>query len=202
MQCPRQHAEVVGLVDNIISGVSEHPEIFTLCDAGVLQAKRIKFEQDSAALLDAQSKVAIAASAKLESFRQLQQEMKNQIKLGTVDTCGNPTELSFIGWGTKREPQQIDIPSSPTNLRITAQGDKGMLCLVWDKPRGGGPVRSFIIERKQFNGNWSEWQFAGTSYNSDVKLTKQPIGIKLEYQVRAGNSSGQSYPSNTVAVVL
>jgi len=119
-----------------------------------------------------------------------------------------------------------------------------MICLSWrksrytgDKPRGGGPARSYIIERKFYGRqrtedgglpaeapakaglmtddgttnnerrtmnkkDWSEWQFAGTSYNSDVKLTKQSIGIKLWYQVRAGNASGQSMPTNTVAVVL
>jgi len=210
MQCPRQQAEVVGLVDNIINGVSEHPEIFTLCDANALQEKRNKFEQDGLALAEAESRVAIAAAAKLESFRQLQEEMKNQIKLGVVNTRYNPEQLVYIGWGTKRDPQQIEIPSSPVNLRITAQGteggpepDNGMLCFVWDKGRtNGGPVRSYIIERKQFNGDWSQWQFADTSYNNEIKLTKQPIGIKLWYQVRAGNASGQSGPTNTVAVVL
>jgi len=202
MRYPRQHSEVVGLVDNIINGVSEHPDIFPHNDPIALQAKRDKFEQDRAALIDAESQVAIAAAAKLESFRQLEQEMKNQIKLGVVDNTNTPENLSFIGWGTKRAPQQIEIPSSPTNLRITAQSYDGMVCFIWNKSRRGGPVRSYTIERKQFNGNWSEWQLAGSSYNSDAKLTKQPIGIKLEYQVRAGNSSGQSCPTNTIGVVL
>jgi len=133
----------------------------------------------------------------------LQTEMKKQIKLGTVDNVNTPENLSFIGWGTKRPPSRIEIPAPPGNLRITAQGDNGMLCLVWEKGRtNGGPVRSHIIERKQFNGNWSEWQFVGSSFNNEIKLTKQPIGIKLEYQVRAGNASGQSCPSNTISVVL
>ncbi len=203
MQIPRQQAQFVELADHIINGITEHPEIFTICNAAILEAKRVKFQQQAANLIDAESKVAIAAAAKLESYRDLQQEVKNLIKLCTVVTCGNPAELSYIGWGTKRAPRQIEIPASPGNLRITAQGDNGMLCLVWEKGRNnGGPVRSFNVERRQFNGNWSEWQLAGTSYNSDIKLTKQPIGLKLEYQVRAGNSSGQSMPTNTVSVVL
>jgi len=44
--------------------------------------------------------------------------------------------------------------------------------------------------------------FVGNSFNSEIKLTKQPIGCKLEYQVRAGNASGQIFPSNTISVVL
>jgi hypothetical protein len=31
---------------------------------------------------------------------------------------------------------------------------------------------------------------------------EQPLGIKLEYRVIAANHSGESYPSNTIIVVL
>jgi hypothetical protein len=233
MQFPRQQAEVVGLVDNIINGVTEHSAIFPHCNTAVLQTARNEYEAANNALTEAESQMALAAERKLEKFKRLQQEMKKQIKLGVVDTVDNPVQLGLIGWGTKRRPQPIEIPGSPTNLKITAQGTDGTLCLVWRKPRDGGPVRSFIIERKQFgiqkaedeagrrrmadppnvslyetnhgglrNASWSEWQLAGSSYNNEVKLLKQPIGIKLEYQIRASNTAGVSLPSNTVGVVL
>jgi len=201
MRCPRQQLEVVNLVDQMINGITENPEKFPSCNASVLQADRQQFEQITAALNDAQAQVAIIAAQKLDIFKKMHKNMKCQIKLGVVDNVNSPENLSLIGWGTKRLPTTLEIPGQPGNLKITAQGE-GLLCLIWDKSKNGGPIRSFIIERKQFNGNWSEWQFAGTSYNSDAKLTKQPIGIKLEYQVRAGNASGQSWPTNTVAVVL
>jgi hypothetical protein len=202
MRYPRQQAEVVGLVDNMINGITENPQIFSHCDSVSLQNARSEYALADAALADAESKAAIAAAAKLEKFNKLQQEMKKQIKLGIVDTVDNPIQLGLIGWGTNCAPHQIEIPGSPGNLRIAAQGNDGLLCFTWDKSRSGGPVRNFIVERKQFNGNWSEWQLAGTSYNNEIKLIKQPIGIKLEYQVRASNTSGQTMPTNTVAVVL
>jgi len=234
MRYPRQQSQVVGLVDHIINGVTENPDIFPHCDAVSLQNARNEYSLANAALTDAKAQFNKAAVIKLEKFNRLQQEMKKQIKLGTVDNVDNPENLSLIGWGTKRPPSQIEIPAPPGSLKITAQssggcltaGDNGMLCLVWDKsryssekPNGHGPVRSYSIERKQFNGphnvslyetnhgglhnaSWSEWTLAGTTFNNEIKLTKQPIGCKLEYQVRAGNASGQSCPSNTVSVVL
>jgi hypothetical protein len=37
---------------------------------------------------------------------------------------------------------------------------------------------------------------------NEAKLTNQPKGAKLEYRVKAINSSGESMPSNTISVVL
>jgi hypothetical protein len=195
--------QVVELAERMIAGISEHAEKFPSCDTAGLQLLRDEFMQASAGLNDAEAQAKIAAEDKLRKFKKLQMEIKRQLKYGTADTSNNPEEVVLMGWGIRCAPQQIEIPASPGNLRITAQGDNGLLCLVWEKGKNnGGPVRSYIIERKQFNGDWSEWQFAGTSYSGNVKLTKQPIGIKLEYQVRASNTSGESYPSNTIAVVL
>ncbi len=204
MRYPRQQAEVVSLVDSMISGISEHSAIFTHCNAAALQTARNEYETANNALTDAESAMALAAERKLEKFNKLQQEMKKQIKLGVVDTVDNPVELSLIGWGTKRAPQQIEIPGSPLDLKITAQGD-GMLCLVWDKSKNGGPIRCYTIERRSFgsqNSAEGDWTLAATALNNEHKLTKQPIGCKLEYRVKAINSSGESMPGNTVSVVL
>jgi len=223
--------QVVELADRMIAGISEHPEKFPSCDTAGLQALREEFMQASVNLNDAEAQATIAAEDKLRKFKKLQTEIKRQVKYGTADSSNNPEEVVLMGWGIRRDPQQIEMPGPPGSLKITAQsaegrvGDNGMLCLVWDKSRrGGGPVRSYIIERKQFTGgDWSQWQFAGNSYNNEIKLTKQPphtflrpplmrgyesrrggfaIGVKLWYQVRAGNASGVSCPSNMVAVVL
>jgi len=130
--------------------------------------------------------------------------MKRQIKQGAVDTSNNPEEIVFMGWGLKRDPQTIDIPAQPGELKITAQGNNGLLCLVWRKGKAGGPVRCFTIERRvrPTGGQFGDWLLTATSLNNEAKLLKQPIGVQLEYKIRAINSSGESMPSNTVAVVL
>jgi hypothetical protein len=204
MRYPRQQADVAALVDNMIGGITENPAIFTHCNAIALQNARNEYALANNALTDAESAMALAAERKLEKFNKLQQEMKKQIKLGVVDTIDNPVELGLIGWGTKREPQQIDIPAQPTELKITAQGDNGLLCLVWSKGRrDGGPIRYFAIERRQLtSGGGNDWIIISTALKNEAKLVKQPTGTKLEYRVKAINSSGESMPSNTVAVVL
>jgi hypothetical protein len=203
MRYPRQQPDVVALVDQMIGGITEHSAIFTHCNAAALQTARNEYALADAALTDAESQTVLAAERKLEKFNKLQQEMKKQIKLGVVDTVDNPVELGLIGWGTKRAPQQIEIPGSPLGLKITAQGD-GLLVLVWDKSRGAGPVRCYTIERRQCNGSnpYGDWTLAATALNNEAKLTNQPTGTKLEYRVKAINSSGESFPSNTVPVVL
>ncbi len=218
MRYPRQQAEVVALVDQMIGGISEHAVLFPHCNAAALQTTRDEFEQASNALTDAESQMALAAERKLEKFNKLQQEMKNQIKLGVVDTVDNPTELSLIGWGSKRPPTPLEIPAQPTDLKIIAQGD-GMVCLVWEKLKNGGPIRCFVIEKRAFarqierpalntehrtqnENNYSDWQLVSTALNNEAKLTNQPVGCKLEYRVKAINASGESCPSNTVSVVL
>jgi len=198
MRYPRQQADVVALVDQMVGGINEHSVIFTHCNAAALQTARNEYEAANNALTDAESAMALAAERKLEKFNKLQQEMKKQIKLGVVDTADNPVQLGLIGWGIKRAPQQIDIPGQPTNLKITAQGD-GLLCLVWDKSKNGGPIRCYTIERRSNN---QDWALVSTALNNEAKLTNQPTGTKLEYRVKAINSSGESMPSNTVGVIL
>ena len=129
MRYPRQQADTVALATSMINGITEHSDIFVHCDAAALEAAREQFMLAREALVDAQAHVTMAAATKLEKYNQLQDEMKRQIKLGVVDTSNNPVQLGYIGWGPKREPQDIKPPGQPRNLRIIAQGN-GMVFLV------------------------------------------------------------------------
>jgi hypothetical protein len=79
-----------------------------------------------------------------------------------------------------------------------------MICLVWGKSKNGGPIRCYTIECRQCNGSnpYGDWMLAATALNNEAKLTNQPIGVKLEYRIKAINSTGESMPSNTISVVL
>ena len=198
MQYPRRQVQIVALVEHMIGGISEHADIFKHCDAAELQSARDDYMAANIALTDAYSKVAAAAVDKQKKLNKLQQAMKKQIKLGMVDTCGNPVELTYIGWGGKRSPQQIEKPAQPTDLKIIAQGD-AMVCLAWLKLKAGGPVRTYIIERRANN---QDWTLAATALNNEAKLIHQPTGCKLEYRVKAINTVGETTPSNSVYVVL
>jgi len=47
-----------------------------------------------------------------------------------------------------------------------------------------------------------EWRQVAISLETRGSLKRQPRGVQLEYRVKAINKSGESPPSNTVAVVL
>ncbi len=193
----------MALVDNMIGGYTNHPAEFPHHDTASLESARQRFTDAANALQEAESMVALAAEEKQAAFVNLQTVMKNQIKLSEVDTSGSPEILSFIGWGPKAEAQQIPPPASPTSLKIVAQTEN-TLFLSWVKAKrfAGGQVRMYIIERRRVNTDPDDWSMAGTSFNPQVKLKDQPQGVKLEYRVKAVNAAGESWPTNSVSVIL
>jgi hypothetical protein len=129
--------------------------------------------------------------------------MKNDLKLSEVDVAADPEKLTEIGWGPRQDPQPIIAPGSPTELHPIAEG-QGTIMLAWDKPADGGPVRNYIIERRdqQQDGTFGPWSLCSTTYNCEIDLTDQPINVRLEYRIKASNAAGESMPSNSVSVTL
>lgn len=203
-QIPRTQADISFLADSMIAGFTAHPADFPHADISSLQNAKDAFLQASNNLTDAESAAAIAAEQKQEKLQQLETAIKKNIKMASVDCSGNPEKLVEIGWSTRRDAQPIAPPAQPTCLKIIAQTED-TLFLSWKKPprNAGGPARFYSIEKRQFIGDdWSDWTLAANALNNEAKLTNQPTGCKLEYRVKAVNSSGQSMPSNTISVVL
>ena len=46
------------------------------------------------------------------------------------------------------------------------------------------------------------WSHIASAINNEITLKTEPIGLRLEYRIRAVNKGGESCPSNTVCVVL
>ncbi len=71
--------------------------------------------------------------------------------------------------------------------------------------RGRASVQHWLVEsRRQLTpgGDYTNWELAGTSLDTEIHLTGQPSGAKLEYRVKAENSVAPSEPSNSVFAVL
>lgn len=156
---------------------------------------------------DAQNQAAAAAKlateAKNISLKILIESMRKCLKKSEVDTAANPEKLALIGWGTKANRQQAELPGQPSNLQTVSQG-KGFVQLKWDRPTGGGALRNYIIEGRQQDqsGDFGPWHLAATTYQTENNLSDQPQGVQLEYRVKAINTGGESLPSNSVALVL
>ncbi len=132
--------------------------------------------------------------------------MGTQLKQSEVDTKADPEKLEYIGWSPKSPAHPANVPGQPRNLETVVQGP-GTIFLDWKAPaRGsGGPVRTYVIERREQpngGGEFSAWTQVSIAIESEITLGGQPRGPQMEYRVKAVNGSGESVPSNTVAVVL
>jgi hypothetical protein len=205
---PTKELEVVALVQTMIAGYTAHPADFPsidpLTDLPALQTALDTYQADRNSQEDAKAQAKLATVTKDDKLDALAELMKNDLKLSEVDTATDPIKLAEIGWGPRQQPQPVAVPGQPLNLHPVAEG-QGMLWLAWDTPASGGPVRNYIVERREQpagGGEFGDWSIAGTALNNEINLNDQPRGIQMEYRVMAANITGQSIPSNTSAVVL
>ena len=202
---PAQQAEILALAEAMIAGYTEHAALFPSADAPLLQSVRDVYYNAANAQTEATAAARIATEAKQAALAQVQAVIKRQLKLSQIDTADNPENLNYIGWGPRVSAQSIEAPGQPLALKSIDEG-AGTLLIEWKRPaRGsGGPVRTYIIERRQLlsEGKMGEWEHAGISLQTKASLKDQPRGVQLEYRVKAINKAGESQPSNTIAVVL
>ncbi len=211
---PRTQSEISVLVESMIAGYSEHPGDFPSADVAALQTARVQYEAVSEALLQAQAAAKIAAVQKAEKLELLQAITRQELKKSQVDTADEPEKLGFIGWGPKADPQSMQAPCPPGNLKIISQGiggednDEGILHLGWRKSafKRARFVRYYSVERRQMTKELSDtngpWQHITSALDNKISLTEEPTGVRLEYRVKAVNKGGESSPTNTICVVL
>jgi len=209
---PVRQVDVMALAEAMISGYQQHPDMFVNADPVLLRSIFDAYNQAAEDQLTAVAKAQIATQAKQTAFERLQKTIKSQLKQSQVDTAGNPENLNYIGWGPRAVAHPVESPGQPMMLESVDEG-AGTLTIRWKRPvqGSGGPVRTYIIERRQLASGQSQvddnsrsevWKQAGISLETTVSLKDQPRGVQLEYRTMAINKSGQSEPSNTIAVVL
>ena len=213
---PRTQSEISVLVESMIAGYSEHPGDFPSADVNALTTARDQYEAVSEALAEAQAAAKIASAQKAEKLELLQAITRQELKKSQVDTAEEPEKLSFIGWGPKADPQSMQAPCPPGNLKIISQGiggednDKGILHLSWRKSafKRARFVRYYSVQRRhvQSNGDGQAavgpWVHIASAINNEIALKNEPTGSRLEYRVKAVNKGGESPPTNVVAVIL
>jgi len=207
---PNKEADVVALAEAMIAGYTAHPADFPsidpLVDLPALQTALTDYQTNKNSQEDARAQAQLATVTKASTLDALMELMKNDLKLSEVDVVDSPEKLAEIGWGPRQQPQPVAAPGQPTNLHPVAEG-QGIVWLEWDRPAAGsgGPVRNYIIERREQpagGGEFGAWAIVGTALNNEANLSDQPRGIQMEYRVTAANVTGESMPSNTAAVVL
>ena len=202
MDFPTTEPEIKAFCDRMLDGYMWHGADFPKVNRVPLTSKRLSYIMARKALVEARSKLRFAVKATDERLQELKTVMKNCLQKSEVDVAGNPEKLRQIGWGPRTEPQPAQLPGQPMNLRIVAKDDR-TVTLQWEKPLDGQRVRNYVIERRQENGDGvGDWTIFCISYQTQAKLTGQPLGVHLEYRIKAANNAGTGPASNTVSVVL
>ena len=205
---PKREADILALAEKMIAGYAAHMADFSSHFGGPpwLLIKRGGYIVARKAQTEALAGAQVATEQKDAKLTALVEKMKAELKKSEVDVADTPEKLEYIGWGPRHSPQLIAAPGQPVNLRSIAESADTIL-LQWLSPQvgTGGPVRNYIVQRRQQpegTGQFGAWSIVGASLNNGITLTDQPRGVQLEYRVKAINIGGESIPSNTAAVVL
>jgi hypothetical protein len=201
---PKRENDIIALADAMVAGYTAHGADFPSVTVATLSTALTNYKSQRSTQESAEGQAQIATVTKDEKLEALVELMKSDLKVSEVDTVSDPEKLYEIGWGPRSQPTPIIAPGSPTELHPIAEG-QGTIALVWERPESGGPVRNYIIERRQQpagGGEYGAWSLANTTYNCEINLTDQPDNVRLEYRVKAANAAGESLPSNSISVVL
>ena len=203
---PRKEEDLVALANAMAVGYTTHSADFPSADKDRLSRALEKYNDVKTTQIDAMVTAQIATERKNLRLDTLELIMRNELRKSEVDAGSDAEKLKRIGWGPNTTPSPIDLPGPPRNLDLVYHS-AGTLLLDWKAPaRGsGGLAYTYIIQRRcqPSEDNQSDsWEQSGIAPDTEITLTDQPKGIKLEYRVKAVNAGGESPPSNIVAVVL
>jgi hypothetical protein len=153
-------------------------------------------------MIQAFAALRIATKAKNSSLQALIKVMKQSLQKSEVDVAANPEKLKLIGWAPRGNRQPAQLPTQPTNLQITANENR-IVTLKWDRPDDDQRVRNYCIESRWQEGEgFGDWTIVHVSYSTQTTLRNQPLGIQLEYRIKAANNAGTGPAGNTVTIVL
>ncbi len=95
-----------------------------------------------------------------------------------------------------------EIPTAPTNLRVTSRGS-GAITLMWDIPSdtGGAPLTGYVVESAAGSGSYAAVTFSGNSNPgiNYVALTGLTVCTMYSFRVYSVSAQGQSLPSTVMS---
>ena len=201
---PSKENDILSLANNISNGLAAHAEDFPNIDSIEFNISVAEYTSSKSGAEDAKSASMIATASKQDALDGLVEKMKTVLKQAEVDCAANPEKLTEIGWSGRKTPTPLALPGQPTELVPVYEGP-GILTLKWNRPKTGGAVSSFRIERSdqpEGGGVPGPWTLVNTYYTNQVTLENQPRSIEMQYRVIATNAAGDSLASNIATVVL
>lgn len=198
---PRTEAEVVALVEAMITGLTGGQEYFPAPPVTAVQlgTLRTAYVQAKNSEIGAQSIIAQMVAQKDEKLTALVEGMKSDLRYAENAVNYDDEILKLLGWGGRKPPTPLQPPGQTRSLIVHEQGE-GWVKLEWKAPIDGGKPSAYrILRRERPSGPWND---CATAVVCDATLLDQPRGKEYEYRVVAVNKAGEGESSNTVVVVL
>jgi len=198
---PRTEAQIKALAQSMATGLTANPADFPAppvdpVDLQALLDSLITLTDDQVAAMAAAEQATETKAAGLE---ELVTAMKADLRYAEDAVNYDDAKLTAIGWGGRAAATALEVPGQPRSLEAPSQGE-GWVFLDWKKPADGGTVAAYKIERRE--RPTGDWTLISMAVESEATLNNQDRGKDWEYRVIASNKTGESIPSNTVAVVL
>jgi hypothetical protein len=200
-QFPKSEMAAVKLGNDMVSGFGENPGVYPAPPVppaellGLLETCMAAHNACVAAQAVAEQKTV----DKNETFGNLVDAMKSDLRYAENTVDYDDEKLKLIGWAGRKQSTPLAVPGQCRLLEATRQGE-GWVFLDWKAPLDGGKPAAYLVMRRERSGG--NWQDAATAMDTEATLADQPRGKELEFQVVAVNKTGQGEPSNTVMCVL
>ncbi|HWP39142.1 MAG TPA: fibronectin type III domain-containing protein [Gemmatimonadales bacterium] len=201
MKFPEAEPEIAALALLVIEGLRQLEAELPAppVSADELQARLDRFNGSKVRVVAANTALRNEHTANDQDLKSLVDATKATLKYAEVVFRDQPSKLSQLGWGPRRDGSSLEAPGEVRDIRIVAEGDT-WITLRWSPPVSGGAVGMYKIQRKTKDAG--AWEDAGSSVDTVLTLSRQPRGIEMDYRVLAANKAGVGQPSATVTVVL
>ncbi|VFM95919.1 MAG: hypothetical protein BECKG1743D_GA0114223_101333 [Candidatus Kentron sp. G] len=201
MRFPKSESKIVSLIHDIIAGLEAHPDLFPNppVSAEDLRKQFKTYLKSADTANEKQAEAKHAVEDKNHELDTAVESSKMILRYAENVTHSDDAALNYLGWGAHREPARLKIPGQTRHLEAPRQGD-GWIALDWKQPDEGGKAAAYKIQRRE--GDSETWLDAGMAMDTEVALSNQPRGIRLEFRVVAVNKVGEGEPSNGVLATL
>nr|VFJ45913.1 MAG: Fibronectin type III domain-containing protein [Candidatus Kentron sp. DK] len=198
---PKAEAQVLELGRKMSAGFAAHSGLYpappvSLADFNATMADYVS-AREALDEINAQAKRALEAKDKV--LAALEGNMKTNLRYAELTVKNDEGDLELIGWHGRKSPTPQGPPGRTRDLTAPDRGES-WISLAWRQPVDGGKTAAYKVQRRK-DGK-ADWQDVGMVMETQMKLTGQPGGARLEFRVVAMNKAGEGEPGNSIMAVL
>nr|VFK44979.1 MAG: Fibronectin type III domain-containing protein [Candidatus Kentron sp. TC] len=198
---PDVEAKILDLGQEMSAGLAANTGIYPAPPMSIadLNAAIAAYQEARDALVAAQAQVKLAVEKKDKVLDILMRGMKSNLRYAENTVDYDDGKLKLIGWSGRRARTPLAPPGAVSDLESSNRGE-GWIALDWKKPKDGGKVASYKIQRREEGSE--AWVDVGVALDPNAAVSGQPSGKRLVFRVVAINKAGEGKPSNGILAVL